>query len=307
MIADLPPVHIYWAHEKIRPKEEALGFSSPNAMFEKYIEGKCRDVTNRPVRFLSIGSGNCDVEISLAQKLRAHGHTRFVIECLDLNPAMLERGRAAALAEGVSDQVNFVEADFNAWRPEREYDAIMANQVLHHVVNLEGLFREIHNALAPDGQFLISDMIGRNGHMLWPEAFEIVQEYWQRLPAEYKYNLQLKRHEELLENWDCSRWGFEGIRAQDILPLLIDNFHFQIFCPFGNIIDPFVSRAFGHHFDVTSPRDLELIDEIHLRDDREMALGWIKPTHMVAVVGKDHSVPSLFNAPLTPEFCVRRP
>ena len=70
-------------------------------------------------------------------------HTGFVIECLDLNPAMLERDRSAAVKDGVADQIGFVEADFTAWQPAREYDAVMANQVLHHVVNLEGLFRQI--------------------------------------------------------------------------------------------------------------------------------------------------------------------
>jgi 2-polyprenyl-3-methyl-5-hydroxy-6-metoxy-1,4-benzoquinol methylase len=132
---------------------------------------------------------------------------------------MLERGRTLAKQSGVSGNLTFTQGDFNTWQPERSYDAVVANQALHHVVTLEGLFANIRASLRPDGIFVTSDMIGRNGHMRWPEALEIVHEFWRQLPESYRYNRQLKRYEELYQNWDCSTEGFEGIRAQDILPL----------------------------------------------------------------------------------------
>ena len=88
-------------------------------------------------------------------------------------------------------------------------------------------------------------MIGRNGHQLWPEALEIVHEFWRQLPERYRYNRALKRYEELYENWDCSLESFEGIRAQDILPLLLEYFHFQLFVGCGNVIDPLPSYTEG--------------------------------------------------------------
>jgi hypothetical protein len=42
---------------------------------------------------------------------------------------------------------------------------------------------------------------------------------------------------------------FEGIRSQDILPLLLEYFHFEVFIPYGNVIDPFIDRTFGPNFD----------------------------------------------------------
>src|SRR5688500_964645 len=38
-------------------------------------------------------------------------------------------------------------------------------------------------------------------------------------------SLLLKRHEELYENGDCNTEGFVGVRAQDILPLLLARFN----------------------------------------------------------------------------------
>jgi len=311
-VHDLPDIFHYWSDGKIRPKLEVFGFSGPLGMFDKYLSEHCatdqgRAVQGRAVRFVSVGSGNCDLEIGLAQSLIARGHQNFVIDCLDLNPAMLERGRTAAVENGLADRLCFVEADFNEWQPSREYDAVVANQALHHVVNLEGLFGRVRSALAPRGRFIISDMIGRNGHQLWPEALKIVHEFWRQLPPRYRYNRALNRYEKLYENWDCSRESFEGIRAQDILPLLLEYFHFELFVGCGNVIDPFVGRAFGHNFDPKEAWDREFIDRVHLRDEHEMVAGRIKPTHMFAVVGNDRDQPTLFTEPLSPEFCVRRP
>ena len=306
-VHDLPDIFHYWSDGKIRPQLEVFGFSGPLGMFDKYLEEHCASQKNRPVRFVSLGSGNCDLEIGMARSLIAKGYENFVIDCLDLNPAMLERGRAAAAESGLAERLYFVEADFNEWQPTREYDAVVANQALHHVVNLEGLFGQVKSALAPRGRFIISDMIGRNGHQLWPEALEIVHEYWRQLPPRYRYNRPLKRYEELYESWDCSVESFEGIRAQDILPLLLEHFHFQFFFGCGNVIDPFVGRAFGHNFNPKEAWDREFIDRVHLRDEQEMAAGRIKPTHMLAVVGNDRDRPTAFRKPLSPKFCVRRP
>ena len=307
-VHDLPAIFHYWSDGKIRPQLEVFGFSGPVGMFEKYLEQQCASTTDRVLRFVSVGAGNCDLEIELAQALIRKGWQNFVIDCLDLNPDMLERGRAAADQNRVADRLSFVEADFNNWHPSRKYDAVVANQALHHVVNLEGLFGQIQGALAPRGRFIISDMIGRNGHKLWPEALEIVHEFWRQLPEQYRHNQALQqRYEELYENWDCSIESFEGIRAQDILPLLLEFFHFEFFYGCGNIIDPFVGRAFGPNFDPNRPWDREFIDRVHERDQQEMAAGRIKPTHMLAVVGNDRERPTVFREPLSPQFCVRTP
>jgi SAM-dependent methyltransferase len=235
------------------------------------------------------------------------GISDFTIDCIELSPEMLERGHAAAECEGVADRMTFVEADLNSWTPAHAYDAVLSNQFLHHVVNLEHLFSELKRALRPHGSFIISDMIGRNGHRRWPEALRLVREFWRKLPPSYRVNHQLHCYEEMFEDWDCSIEGFEGVRAQDILPLLLEHFRFRFFFAFGNLIDPFVDRAFGPNFDPASEWDRVFIDEVHRKDEEELRLGRLKPTHMLAVAGTDFSGPPVFRNPLSPEFSVRMP
>ncbi len=316
-VHDLPQIFHYWSNTYLRPQLETFGFSNPDQFFAHYLQRAYADSKNRPARFISVGAGNSDTEIRVAKLLRERGITNYTLECLELNPTMIERGRALAQEEGLGEQVLPLRGDFNRWQPDRQYDAVMANQSLHHVSNLEGLFAAIDSALTPQGRFITSDMIGRNGHQRWPEALAIVQEFWKELPADRRYNRQLQRNEATFLDWDCSVAGFEGIRAQDILQLLIQRFDFEFFLGFSNVIDPFIDRSFGHHFDAESAADRAFIDRIHARDEKEILAGNISPTHAMAVMRRRSatlpknsgsvSTETTVWKHLTPEFCLRDP
>lgn len=306
VVNDLPPIFHYWSNTYLRPHLEAFGFSYPEDFFARRIELHAKAV-GRPIRIISIGAGNCDCEMLIARLLVERGVEHFRFECLDITDAMLQRGKLLAETSGLSDRFGFVNGDFNRWQPDGRYDVVMANQSLHHVLDLESLFSAIDRAIGDEGIFITSDMIGRNGHMRWPEALDLVQEYWRELPDAYRYNKQLRRHEHEFGNWDCSIEGFEGIRAQDILPLAIERFGFDFFFGYGNLIDPFIDRGFGPHFDPQRDKDREFIDRVHARDEAEMLAGRIKPTHVLAVMRRDRrAMPQVWRH-MTPEFCVRAP
>ena len=304
VVNDLPPIFHYWSNKYLRPRLETFGFSYPEDFFARQIERQIAK-TGKTARVISIGAGNCDGELRIAGLLRERGIAEFTIECLDLTQAMLERGAARAQAEGMSSHFQFTCGDFNRWEPQGSYDVVMANQSLHHVVELENLFTAVHRAIGDDGIFATSDMIGRNGHMRWPEALKFVQAFWKELPDSYRYNLQLNWMSRKFRNWDNAREGFEGIRAQDILPLAIERFGFDFFYAHSNLIDPFVDRSFGPHFRVEREWDRDFIDRVQARDEAEIEAGRIKPTHVLAVMRRDRSVMPVVWRHLTPQFCVR--
>jgi SAM-dependent methyltransferase len=306
-VHNLPEIFHYWSNKYLRPKIAQLGFNHPDEFFALYLRRAVLVEDHKPTAYLSIGAGNCDMEVRVAKRLRDGGLTTFAIECIDINSAMLKRGREMADREGVSAFIVTTQADFNEWRPNRQYDAVVANQSLHHVLKLEHLFGNVAGALRPGGLFVVADMIGRNGHQRWPEALEIVQEYWKELPHSHRFNQQLRRFEETFLDWDCSAEGFEGIRAQDILPLLVERFEFDLFAPFANVIDPFIDRSFGHNFDPHREWDLAFIDRVHARDEYELRRGKIKPTHMFAVMCVGRKGESLYLDGTTPASCIRTP
>ena len=304
-VHDLPDIYHYWSNKYLAPIFRDAGFSTIAEFFSSNLLVAATRTGCTKAYFVSVGAGNCDLEVSIAKNLLQAGLSEFVLECLEINPVMLERGRQTAKENGVLSKMVFVEADFNTWQASREYHGVMANQSLHHVTQLENLFDQVRNALHRDGSFVISDMIGRNGHQRWPEALEIVQRYWKELPDTKKYNHLLNRFEAEYDNWDCSIEGFEGIRAEDILPLLVQRFQCEKFVGFGNVIDIFVDRCFGHNFSRESEEDKALIDKVHAEDEAGFAAGTLTPTHMMAVFCKTLHCESFYSRGIKPHAVLK--
>jgi ubiquinone/menaquinone biosynthesis C-methylase UbiE len=302
----LPDIYHYWSRRYALPKLQALGFDWLLGFFIHYISEKLERRQEGLSTIVSLGAGNGEFEVDLARHLRELGRNNFHFVCLEMNPWMLERGKILAASSGLSDHFSFTECDLNNWKAEHQFETILAIHSLHHVVALEKLFDEVHRSLSDHGVFLINDMIGRNGHMRWPEALEVVQAFWKELPHSKKYNHQLKRFEDEFVNWDCSTKGFEGIRGQDILPELIQRFQFDSFLGFANVIDIFIERSFGHNFDPRNESDVAFIDRVAMTDDALLESGKIKPTHIIAALKKEGAALRAYKH-LTPEFCVRWP
>ena len=182
-VHNLPEIFHYWSNRYVRPKLETFGFSTPDEMFRKFAIKQVQNGKSDMRRLASLGAGNCDLEVKLALDILDTGCSDFMIDCVDLNPDMLERGRSTAAKQDVAPHINFLQADLNAWSAAHEYDLVIANQSLHHVLNLENLLGEIRRSLKVNGSFVISDIIGRNGHQRWPEALTLVREFWAKAAA----------------------------------------------------------------------------------------------------------------------------
>jgi 2-polyprenyl-3-methyl-5-hydroxy-6-metoxy-1,4-benzoquinol methylase len=306
-VNDLPEIFHYWSNRYLRPELEQFGFSHPDGFFKFYaVKAYQEKAHSNSIRILSIGAGNCDTEVRLAIGLVESGIKRFKIECMDINEAMFQRGLAMAKENNVAEHIEFLQADFNKWNSEAKYDLVIANQSLHHVVELEHLFAQIKSSLTDSGYFITSDIIGRNGHQRWPEAVKILKQIWREMPKRYRYNHQLDRQQYRFINHDCSEGSFEGIRAQDVLPLLFKNFHFETFIPFANLILILIDRGFGPNFDVDNPEDIAFIDRIHELDEKLILAGTIQPTQLMAAMQIKPRAMRLRHPKLTPEFCLRK-
>ena len=280
-VHDLPDIFHYWSNKYLRTTLNAYGYDNIEDFFIIEMADMARSL-DRPMRAVSVGAGDCAHEIIVAKGLRARGIEDFSILCLDISEGALARAREAIAGQGLAGHVETRIHDFNQGLPDGRFDVVVANQSLHHVVELEKLFDSVVESVGGHGCFLISDMIGRNGHQRWPEARALLEQAWRWLPSRYKYHQQLQRQEDDFLDWDCSQEGFEGIRAQDILPLLLERMQPSVFLAWGNIIDVFTDRGFGHHFRQKSEWDLHFIDTVHAMDHAAITSGGISPTHMLA-------------------------
>lgn len=279
--AGLPPSAHYWSERHVRPKFETLGVPSVEALIQSHVQERANRAS-RDVVVLSLGSGNGDQELGWMRSLADAGVRNVRMRLLEVNPEMQRRAREAAMRLGLHDHFEFLVEDFNTWCADAEHDVVIGFQALHHVVDLEHLYRQIRDSLDPGGVLIVHDMIGRNGHRRWPESLEVVERIWSTLPPELRRNGITGEVDDCYEDIDCAMDGFEGIRAQDVLPVLMDYLQPGFFLAYGSVIDPFVDRVYGGNFRMDVERDRALIERIGVLDDTLLDLGVVTPTRMTA-------------------------
>jgi len=309
-IHDLPAIFHLWSNSYLALRMRSVFGTSDTAEFYAGFILESFERTGIR-RLVSIGSGDASIEIAVAHALRARGLSGFRIDCLELSPVLVERAEQSVTQAGLAQEIFPQICDLNRWQPDATYGAVMAHHSLHHIVDLEHLFDAIDTALAADGYFVTQDIIGRNGHMRWPESVAVIDRIWRQLPVRFKYHRQLRRLEHEYENWDCSTEGFEGIRAQDILPLCVERFEFRRFLGWASLVEILIDRGFGPNFDPADPFDREILHQAQLLEDRLIDTGYLKPTAMAAVMAKRASEPSpgdpIVFRQRTPEFGLRPP
>lgn len=278
----LPAIFHYWSNRFVRPVLEKIGYQSPEEMY--YIETrKVALVMDKPVSILSLGSGGCSLELALGARLKADG-IPAQIECVDFNAELIKQAQARAQGAGLAKMFRFSSQDCNCGITTSSKDVIIVNQFFHHIDNLEKVCANLEELMTSSGVLLTSDIIGRNGHVLWPTIDKRVQDYWTFLSAEKRLDRYFARVQPRYVSIDHSAYSNEGVRAQDIVRCLSNHFDFEVFVTFGGAIIPFVERRLGFNFDPESPADNVFIEKVAEEDHRAIYNGDYPASNMLAVL-----------------------
>jgi 2-polyprenyl-3-methyl-5-hydroxy-6-metoxy-1,4-benzoquinol methylase len=294
----LPPIFHYWSERYVRPLLSAHGFESPEDFYLKQLMAEA-DRTSGRLRILSLGAGGCSLEINLAQTLKASG-VAFMFECVDINGGLMQAAGRHAESAGVADAMRFTTSDCNSVLGERGDDVIIVNQFFHHVEDLEVMAAGIARSLAPTGMLLTSDIVGRNGHLLWPSIEKVVQERWTRLSKRQRFDRFTNKALDRYRPENHAAYSNEGVRAQDIIRVLSDHLDFELFLTYAGTIVPFVERRIGFNFDPTSEADRAFIDSVADADRNAIARGDYPGTNMVAVLRRRGAATAAVFDPVSP-------
>jgi SAM-dependent methyltransferase len=299
----LPPIFHYWSQRHFNTRGRRANIASPEQFYFDEIVAAAGQ-GDAPLRLLSVGSGACALEIALAARLKAAG-IGVHVTCVDFNAALLRSAAQSARRNGVGDAMSFLELDCNRQPRFPASDVILVNQFFHHVEDLEGFCASLGDALADAGRLLTSDIIGRNGHLLWPDVEADVQDFWNRLPPAQRVDRYFGTRQQRYRPMDHSAYSNEGIRAQDVVACLSRVFDFEVFFTFGGSIMPFIERRIGFNFDPGAPEDRELIDRIDATDHAALAGGRYPPSNMIAALRKKGLATRRVHEPLSPEQFLR--
>ncbi len=169
----------------------------------------------RPLRILSLCCGAARIEAGIARQTAVDIQWTL----MDLNPQLLQSAAANFPADS---SVELVTGDLNELADYGErYDVIVCVSGLHHIVELERVIGFARDVLIEGGEFWsIGEAIGRNGNRLWAADYDAANAFFRSLPDRLRHNRASGSVDADLPDADYSSGTFEGIRSEDIEPLL---------------------------------------------------------------------------------------
>lgn len=294
----LPAIFNYWSERHVRPLAERIGVASPDEMY--LSEARRIAARKGRVSIASIGSGAGWMELALLQRLRGEGVDARML-CVDFNAALMRKALDEARAKGLGEWLSVDTFDCNRPFALGKVDVLIVNQFFHHVEELETFAASLHASLEQDGVLLTSDVVGRNGHVLWPAVDAVVQAFWRRLPVEKRFDRYSSSRTERYASVDHAAYSNEGVRAQDVVASLLAVFEFERFLTFGAAIIPFVERRVGFNFDPASAEDAAFIDELAVLDAGKIEAGEYPGSNMIAVLRHRGNAGERRFVPVSPE------
>ena len=131
---------------------DAMDFAEADGRFADAAVALLGDVEAAHV--LDVGTGTAKIPILI---LRRNRH--FEVIAVDAARGMLEVARRNVEAAGFGDRVTLVHMDAKALPfPDRSFDAVLCNSVIHHVPEPSAAFAEIARVVRPGGAVLVRDL-----------------------------------------------------------------------------------------------------------------------------------------------------
>jgi len=204
-------------------------------------------------RGLSIGCGAGIVE----RQLRTLGACR-IIDAYDVAPAAIEEAKRLASAEGF-DGINYQARNLEELDlPKCYYDVVFASSSIHHIKNLEGLFKQVKKGLKLGGMFIMLEYVGPSQFQFTPKAVQIINEILAILPPQFRarssQSTEQKRDFRVssIDHMNATDPS-EAVRSAEILPLLRGWFSIIEKKDFGGTINHMLLQDIIHNFDNGTP------------------------------------------------------
>ena len=233
-------------------------------------------------RTLVIGCGSGDLERGLAGK-----HGVGTILAVDADPTAVECARREARRSGLAN------ISYGVFDPERDplpdgpWDAVIASDVLHHVLALEDLLTRVHAALSPAGRFVFAEYVGPNRFQYSEESLELAQRYFRLLPERLRREPSTGRTLWRPERVDPARLErerpAEAARSETILPFARQAFFPEAeYSGGGGLLHPVLSGV-AQNFREAATKEERLLEVLCAAEAHLSASGLLEDSFRIFV------------------------
>lgn len=128
-------------------------------------------------RALTLGCGRGDIERGMSQYDFCLRH-----DAVDISEGAIAVARALAHDAGL-DHIRYKIGNLNdIGLPVDTYDVVLGISAIHHVTELEALFKSVHTTLKPGGYFYLDEFVGASQYQ-WPQQqVDAINEFLPRIP-----------------------------------------------------------------------------------------------------------------------------
>ncbi len=233
-------------------------------------------------RVLVLGCGNGFLERAL---VRNEGVGTIL--ATDPDPATVaaaerqaRRSGLAAVAYGVLDPARDA-------IPAGPWNAILANDLLHHAPDVESIFARIHEALSTNGRFVFSEYTGPPRFQHSDEALDAVRRYFRLLPDRWRADPDTGVRSWRRERPDAARLArenpLEAAESDRLLPAARRAFRAEAeLSGGGGLLFPLLAGLARNHR-AGSREDERLFEVLCAAEDHLTSLGILAPTHTIFV------------------------
>jgi len=216
-----------------REKNSIMGWLDSSMVLEQYVQPMItgNSVTNWLVgiskklqisaetKWVSLGCGSAGQEI-FASKMGLFAE----MDAFELSPQAINIARKNAKIEGIKN-INFNVGDFNDIKLKpKYYDVALMVMSLHHVENLEALFKILQKSIKENGLLIVNEYIGPSQMQFTPRQLSIVSQLLDILPEKYRYDYTAKQIKQSCYLRNREEWNnvdpSEAIRSDEIVPLM---------------------------------------------------------------------------------------
>jgi SAM-dependent methyltransferase len=273
---------VWTASPVVRKYLHTLVSGDPNCDWLTYVEW--RHLPARVDRALVIGCGSGWLERALAQR----GRFGAIVAC-DFAADSVARAQAQAQESALSS-IEYRVVDLEREPLGGPYGAIFANDVLHHIRNVEDLYSRIGDALEPGGKLIFNEYIGPNRFQYGEGQMELVNRYFRLFPDYLRFDhvtgqLLWKRERpspEKVEEEDPT----EAVRSEEVLPLARRFFQTEKEYPYGGgLLNPLLFGVVAN-FKADNPYANQLLEVLCSAEDRLIRDGSLQPDFAVFVGGR---------------------
>lgn len=280
--------HNWLEHSVTRGLINARVSGDPLVDTRAYWQRKFLHVPAASTLSLGCGFGNFERDALLSDMV-------VRMDALDVSHAAVVQAREYAEQAGLQDRVTYSVADLNVLDlPPCHYDAVFGISSVHHIFDLEAVFRNCRQALIPDGLLFLDEYVGPSRFQLDDANVALINKVLSVLPPRYRHNVYTNGEltntyiNPTLE-WFETNDPSEAVRSAEIVATLRYYFDIVECRPYGGAILHMLLSGMAGNYDPASDPDVALLRSLALLEELLENAGTLT-SHFCAIVARPKRV-----------------